>query len=174
MPNGTKCWINNGTLADGTRRRGTGLLQAIADDLWLVDGPVVSFYGFAYSTRCAIARLEGGALWIWSPVELTPELEAAVRRCGEVRWLVSPNKLHHLFLPAWLRALEGARAYAPPGLVVAFLGLGRGSRGAMPGDPVSDCLARDAQGRSTWPAWRNQSSKRGGAERPRACWTART
>lgn len=37
-------------------------LDAIGPDLRLAEGPIVSFYGFAYPTRMVIARLpDGGA-----------------------------------------------------------------------------------------------------------------
>ncbi len=90
-------------------------LQTIDDDIWMVEGPNVSFYGFPYPTRMVIVRLDGG-LWVWSPIELDEELEATVRGLGEVRWVVSPNKLHHLFIPDWLEAFDEAEAFAPPGL----------------------------------------------------------
>ncbi len=35
---------------------------------------------------------------------------------GPVRFLVAPNKLHHLFLDAWKEAYPEALLYAPPGL----------------------------------------------------------
>jgi hypothetical protein len=35
---------------------------------------------------------------------------------GPVKWLVEPNKLHHLYLEPWLDRFPDARAYAPPGL----------------------------------------------------------
>ncbi len=43
-------------------------------------------------------------------------VETAVDDLGPVRFLVSPNKLHHLFLGAWKEAYPEARLYAPPGL----------------------------------------------------------
>ncbi len=89
-------------------------LQPFGERLWIADGSTVSFYGFPYPTRMAIAALAEG-LWVWSPVELDPALEAEVRALGEVRWLVSPNKIHHLFLSQWLDAFD-ATAFAPPGL----------------------------------------------------------
>ncbi|MCB9797201.1 MAG: hypothetical protein H6741_31320 [Alphaproteobacteria bacterium] len=90
-------------------------LEPIADDVWIADGPTVSFYGFPYPTRMALVRLPEG-LWCWSPVALTPALEAEVRALGELRWLTEPNKIHHLFLGPWLEAFDGAVAVAPPGL----------------------------------------------------------
>jgi len=79
---------------------------------------VVSFLGFAYPTRMAVVRLADGGLWLWSPVALGAELERELRGLGEVKWIVTPNKLHHLFLDAWLAGWPTARCFAPPGLAV--------------------------------------------------------
>jgi hypothetical protein len=39
-----------------------------------------------------------------------------VQSIGPVRYIVSPNKLHHLFLQEWKDHWPEARLYAPPGL----------------------------------------------------------
>ncbi len=91
-------------------------LQAIGEEIWIADGPVVSFYGAPYPTRMAVVRLTDGDLWVWSPVRLVPELRTEVSALGPVRHVVSPNKLHHLFLAEWCAAWPVARLYAPPGL----------------------------------------------------------
>jgi hypothetical protein len=91
-------------------------LQAIGEEIWIADGPTVSFYGFPYPTRMVLVRLEGGDLWAWSPVALDPELRAEVERLGPVRHLVSPNKIHHLFLGEWAEAWPEASLHASPGL----------------------------------------------------------
>jgi hypothetical protein len=91
-------------------------LLVLGPDIWLVEGPVVSFYGFAYPTRMVLVRLSGGGLFVWSPIALTAELKAAVEALGPVEHLVAPNALHHLFLGAWKAAYPAARLYASPGL----------------------------------------------------------
>ena len=93
-----------------------GPLNEFGPGLWVGEGPVVSFYGFDYPTRMAVIRLSDGGLFIWSPVALTAELKQAVDALGPVRFLVSPNKLHHLFLGAWKTAYPQARTFASPGL----------------------------------------------------------
>jgi len=40
-------------------------LQQLDDALWLAEGEIVSFYGFAYPTRCVIARIGADRLWVW-------------------------------------------------------------------------------------------------------------
>ena len=93
-----------------------GPLSEFGPNIWVGEGPVVSFLGFPYPTRTAIIRLSDGGLFIWSPIALTPELRQAVDALGPVRFLVSPNKLHHLFLGAWKQAYPQARLFASPGL----------------------------------------------------------
>lgn len=95
-------------------RDGLGtVLEQIHDALWLVEGELVSFYGFPYPTRSVIVRLASGDLWVWSPIRLTTALRTELGRLGPVRHLVSPNKLHHLYLQPWSSAYPRARLWGP-------------------------------------------------------------
>lgn len=91
-------------------------LRAIGEGIWIVDCPTVRFYGMPFPTRMTVIRLADGSLFIHSPEKLDDDLRRAVEAKGEVRHLVSPNKLHHLFLADWLAAFPQARSYAAPGL----------------------------------------------------------
>src|SRR5690348_1719072 len=91
-------------------------LRQFAPEIWIADGPVTSFHGFAYSTRMAVVRLSDGKLFVWSPVALSESLRASVDALGPVCHLVSPNALHHLFLEEWKNAFPAARVYATPRL----------------------------------------------------------
>lgn len=84
--------------------------------LYVADGPTVSFYGFPYPTRMAVARLSDGSAWVWSPVALTEEIEDFMDTFDSVGHIVSPNKIHHLFLAQWQERWPDARMHAPPGL----------------------------------------------------------
>lgn len=92
------------------------MLRVFGPGLYAADGPTVSFMTFPYPTRMAVAKLEDGSTWVWSPVALSPELESAVAAIGPVRHIVFPNKLHHLFAGEWIERWPEARVYAPPGL----------------------------------------------------------
>jgi hypothetical protein len=89
------------------------MLDQVHDALWIADGENVSFYGAPYPTRCVIVRLENGDLWVWSPIKLTTDLRADVDGLGPVRHLVSPNKLHHLYLKEWKTAYPEAALWGP-------------------------------------------------------------
>src|SRR3569833_302843 len=88
-------------------------LEQVHDTLWVAEGEIVSFFGLPYPTRSVIARLKNGDLWIWSPVRLTAALRTEVDRLGSVRHLVSPNKLHHLYLQEWKAAYPEAQLWGP-------------------------------------------------------------
>jgi hypothetical protein len=92
------------------------MLEPFGPSLYVADGPTVSFFGFPYPTRMAVVRLPDGNVWVWSPIALTPALFDEVQTIGPVRYIVSPNKLHHLFLQEWASHWPAARLYAPPGL----------------------------------------------------------
>lgn len=91
-------------------------MQQIAQGLWLVDGPVVRWWTMPFPTRMTLVRLDGGDLFVHSPIPLTPQVRSLVEAHGTPRVIVSPNKLHHLFMPPWREAYAGARLFAPPGL----------------------------------------------------------
>jgi hypothetical protein len=92
------------------------VLESFGPSLYVASGPVVSFYGFPYPTRMAAARLSDGSVWIWSPIPLGRDLVRDIEALGPVRHIVSPNKIHHLFLAEAAARWPGARCYAPPGL----------------------------------------------------------
>jgi hypothetical protein len=95
---------------------GSAMLTQFGREIWIADGPAVATGGFHYATRMAVIRLSGGGLLIWSPIKLADSLRAEVDALGDVRYLVAPNSLHHLFLDDWRRAYASAKLYAPPGL----------------------------------------------------------
>ncbi len=89
------------------------MLEEVADNVWLAEGDPVNFYGFPYPTRSVVVRLKDGGLWIWSPIRLSDDLRRAVDRLGTPRHLVSPNKIHHLFLGDWHNVYPEALLWGP-------------------------------------------------------------
>ncbi len=88
-------------------------LEAVGNEIWLADGEIVDFYGFPYSTRMVVVRLRNGLLWIWSPIALSGNLRTQIDELGRVAHLVSPNKIHHLYLADWKALYPGARVWGP-------------------------------------------------------------
>ena len=92
------------------------MFKEFGPSLYVADGPTVSFYGFPYPTRMAVARLSDGSAWVWSPVALTDDIVDFMDTFDSVSHIVSPNKIHHLFLDQWRDRWPDAHLHAPPGL----------------------------------------------------------
>ncbi len=92
------------------------MLEEFGPSIYAADGPTVSFYGFPYPTRMVVVRLSDNGVWVWWPIALSDELVKSIGAVGPVRHIVSPNKIHHLFLTEWVERWPAARLYAPPGL----------------------------------------------------------
>lgn len=84
-------------------------MRELAPGLHVHEAPQ-RFFGLEVGSRMTL--LDTGHGWlVHSPVACEPELLAGF---GRVRWLVAPNKLHHLHVGPWLdRGVEG---WAAPGL----------------------------------------------------------
>jgi len=93
-------------------------LKPLADNVWIVDGPVIRmrwlWTSIPFPTRMTVARLSDGALWIHSPTELTPALKAGIDALGPVRFLVAPNKIHYWWVRDWQLAWPEALSFAAP------------------------------------------------------------
>jgi hypothetical protein len=111
-------------------------LEQLGPELWVADGGTVSFFGFDYPTRMAVVRLDDGGLWVWSPIALDGALEDEVRALGPVRHLVSPNKLHHLFLADWLARFPDAKLWGTASTIAKVTALR--FTGALTDDPPPD------------------------------------
>lgn len=93
-------------------------LKPIADDVWLVDGPVIAFGmpwpKMPFPTRMTVIRLTDGGLFIHSPTPITDELKAEVDATGPVRFIVGPNRIHYWWVPDWRDAYPDAEVYLAP------------------------------------------------------------
>ncbi|KXF83257.1 DUF4336 domain-containing protein [Enterovibrio coralii] len=86
-------------------------MEKLSEDIWLFEGHSVQFMGLPFSTRMTVVRLSNGDLWIHSPISLSETLQEQVERLGQVKYLIAPNHLHHLFLPDWISVYPDAELY---------------------------------------------------------------
>ncbi len=92
------------------------MLVPLAANLWHVTQPMRFPMGMRMTTRMTVVRLASGELVLHSPVRMDDALEAELRSLGEVKWVVSPNLYHHLFIRRALERFPSASLLAPPGL----------------------------------------------------------
>ena len=93
-------------------------LKQVADDLWIVDGPLIRFGApwlkMPFPTRMTVIRLASRDLFIHSPTPLVPEIRAEVEQAGRPRWIVGPNRLHYWWIPEWKAAFPDATVHLAP------------------------------------------------------------
>ncbi len=94
-----------------------GRVTAIAEDLWGVVHTMKMPGGILMETRMTVIRLADGLMLI-SPVPIDDPLAAELAQLGEVRYVVSPNCWHHLYLQQTLERYPQSVAYGPPGIKV--------------------------------------------------------
>lgn len=92
------------------------MLREFSKDIWTCQGEIVSWYGMPYSTRMTIVPLGQNKLWVHSPVKICEDLLADIAEFGEPAFLVSPNKIHNLYLKEWASEFPNAAIFASPGL----------------------------------------------------------
>lgn len=63
-----------------------------------------------------VVRLADGSLWLHSPVPSSASLRSRLSELGEVRFVVAPNRMHHLFVTDWIDAFPQAQLFGAPGL----------------------------------------------------------
>ena len=90
-------------------------MREIADSLWVAEQPL-RFAGIEVGARMTIVRLEDSSLAIHSPISLTEPLRAELDAAGSVRYLIAPNRFHHLFATDYAAAYPESTLYAAPGV----------------------------------------------------------
>jgi hypothetical protein len=90
----------------------SALEVVVPDSIWVAERPVW-FSGVRLRSRTTIVRLSDGALWVHSPCPPTDRVCAALDALGEVRWIVVPNRFHHLQTPATAARYPKARVVGP-------------------------------------------------------------
>ncbi len=90
------------------------MLQELTKDVFVAEG-TVRFLGAGLPTRMTVIRLQGGSLFVHSPIELDG-VEGDLERTGGVRFIIAPSRYHHVSVGSMARAFPDARVFAAPGL----------------------------------------------------------
>jgi hypothetical protein len=84
----------------------SGLVE-VASNIWTIEAKESVCYRppmqprYPYTHRAVVIRLNDGSLFVLSPIEISPDIRNDIDRLGMVKYLVSPNHLHHLHLGGW-------------------------------------------------------------------------
>lgn len=91
------------------------LLEIVPDQLWHAQ-QVLTFGPVQLATRMTVVRLADGTLWVHSPVSMSGSLRHELDQLGRVRYVLAPNRSHHLFFSDFLREFPHAEGWVAPGL----------------------------------------------------------
>lgn len=72
--------------------------------------------GIRISSRMTVVKMTDGSLWLHSPIRLDADLVRQLQALGEVKYIVAPNKAHHLFAGDALATFPDAHLFGAPGL----------------------------------------------------------
>ncbi|KAI1379017.1 hypothetical protein F4677DRAFT_355594 [Hypoxylon crocopeplum] len=93
------------------------VIRDITPNVVTVSVPFARFGILRVGGRGTIIRLTSGTLAVFSPVALTPEVQAKVSSLGgNVGYLIAGDIEHHIFLSEWAAAYPGAKLLGPKGL----------------------------------------------------------
>lgn len=91
-------------------------MRQIDTNLWVVERPLRFVGGVELGARMTVVRLADGSLFLHSPVALDDALRAELQALGTPRYVVAPNRFHHLFAGAYRDVFPECRLYVAPGL----------------------------------------------------------
>lgn len=90
-------------------------LEELGPGLWVKRIPL-RFFTMPMGTRMTVMRLTTGHLMVHSPVNITDDVVDALRAQGQVKYLIAPNRLHHLYIRDWHDEYPDAELWGVRGL----------------------------------------------------------
>lgn len=91
-------------------------IRLLEQDIWTVESSH-KFLGIDFGGRMTVIRLSSGDLFLHSPVLLNKNLANELDGIGIVKYLVAPNKFHHIHIGEYLSVYPDAEVWAAPGLL---------------------------------------------------------
>ncbi len=88
-------------------------LNGFAENVWIVDGPNVRDMGVEFTTRMTVVKLAMGALWVESPVPVSPDTQRRIAELGPVKYLVAATPRHVWRLRTWHAQFPHAQLWVP-------------------------------------------------------------
>ena len=73
------------------------MINALAENIWTAAKPF-SMMGLQFGAQMAVVKLNSGDLFLYSPIKLDAELKKALDALGPVKFILAPNRMHHMFI----------------------------------------------------------------------------
>jgi hypothetical protein len=95
-------------------------IQTFAENVWIVEGPLVRDMGIWFTTRMTVVKLSSSSLWLNSPVSVPTETLERIEAMGIVRYLVAATPRHVWRLEKWHEMFPEAELWATPQILNRF------------------------------------------------------
>ena len=92
------------------------VIRDITPNLTTLSSPFARFGLIKVGGRGTLVKLQGGNVAVFSPVALTPEVQAKLRSMGPVKYIVAPDIEHHIFVSSWAKEYPRAEVIGMEGL----------------------------------------------------------
>ncbi|UOF02810.1 DUF4336 domain-containing protein [Bdellovibrio reynosensis] len=89
------------------------MLIPVGTNIWVAEGVATFPGGFKMPGRMTVIRLENSELMVISPIAVTEDLIKEVNHLGEVKHVIAPNGMHHLFFKDFALNYPKAETWGP-------------------------------------------------------------
>ncbi|KAK3166917.1 hypothetical protein OEA41_010042 [Lepraria neglecta] len=93
------------------------VIRQVTPNITTCSAPFLRFGRLKVGGRGTIVRLQSGALAVFSPTALTPEVRSTVQKMGNnVGYIAALDFEHHIFISEWAKAFPSAKLLGVDGL----------------------------------------------------------
>jgi len=85
------------------------VIREVAKDVWTFSRPFARYGVFPMGGRSTAIKLKDGGVWVLASTTLDAETKAKINELGNVKYIINPDAVHHLFLPEFKRAYPDAK-----------------------------------------------------------------
>ncbi|KAF9028778.1 hypothetical protein BDZ89DRAFT_1160155 [Hymenopellis radicata] len=88
-------------------------MDTVAKDVWIFSKPFARGGLIPIGGRSTAVKLSNGGVWVLASTPLSTETKSTLDKMGPVEYIVSADRVHHLFLTEYKTAYPNAKVIAP-------------------------------------------------------------
>ncbi|KAF9028771.1 hypothetical protein BDZ89DRAFT_1133398 [Hymenopellis radicata] len=89
------------------------VIREVAKDVWIFSKPFARGGLIPIGGRSTAVKLSNGGVWVLASTPLSTETKSTLDKMGPVEYIVSADRVHHLFLTEYKTAYPNAKVIAP-------------------------------------------------------------
>ncbi|KAF9226374.1 hypothetical protein BS17DRAFT_749779 [Gyrodon lividus] len=85
------------------------VIREVAKDVWTFSRPFARYGVFPMGGRSTAIKLKDGGVWVLASTPLDNETKTKINELGNVKYIINPDAVHHLYLSEFKRAYPDAK-----------------------------------------------------------------